>query len=297
MISHTKDLKGQEVHENRPQFLFNKFEETLFLTGRTLLRTLNREIDNEYINDLIKGIDGIIARFNEGLIGNIVKKYAFLAETEELFQEGYLGIMESIEKFDIDMDNDLSTYATWWIRKRILRFIERKSGPIKFPRHIFWAVQKYNKVRRNLEEKYEREPSYQEVAEECKLKDIELPKRTDYFKRALLLQDILSLDQGLVKNPNDERTLYDKKRDENTKTKLERLDNKDFVNFLIEEARLSERELMVISALYGLDGYQGRVFKTKKEAAESLGLHPSTFYNTEKKAIEKFRKVISMSNT
>jgi len=287
-FSHTKDLKGQEVHKNRPQFLFNKFEETLFLTGRTLLKTLNREIDNEYINDLIKDTDGIIARFNEGLIGKYVKKYSFLAEAEELFQEGYLGVMEAVKKFKIDKGRRFSTYATYHIKKRMLGFIEENSG---LSRDTFWAVQKYKKVRKRLKENYGKEPSFQEVVSECRLRGIKLPKRTDYFKSALLLQEILSLDQGIVKDSSDERTLYDKAKDKNTMIKIERLHNKEFVNFLIEETRLSEKELTVVTAVHELDGYQGEVFDTNKELAQALGLDISDFYDTRKKAYKKLRKV------
>jgi len=99
------------------------------------------------------------------LVVSVAKKYRQYSDINDLIQEGNLGLMTAVDKFDYERGSRLSTYATWWIRQGITRAIADQSRTIRFPAHVSEASRKLPGVTEALEEELGREPTPEEIIE------------------------------------------------------------------------------------------------------------------------------------
>ena len=110
-----------------------------------------------------------LAKANKPLVVNVAKRYMSRGVPfKDLIQEGHLGLMKAVEKFDYHRGFLFSTYATWWVRKMITDVIADQGDPMRVPMHMIDRIRQLHRVARELEQEKEEKPTIEEIAEEMK---------------------------------------------------------------------------------------------------------------------------------
>ena len=200
---------------------------------------------------------------------------------EDLIQEGTLGLIKAIDKFDFEKGHKLSTYATWWIRQYIGRALTNQSRTVRIPSHMVEKLSKVNRAKRELTQKLDREPTAEEIGKVLKM---DVDKVEDYLS---YIRPTVSLEAPV--GEEDGNSVGDFIPDE-TNMSAEMLCEyqalKEGIENLISE-HLSEREYDVIYKRFGLDG---RGERTLEAIGEELGVSRERVRQIERRALTKLRK-------
>ena len=222
-----------------------------------------------------------LIKANIRLVVNIAKRYRQYSESFlDLIQAGNEGLIRAVDKFDYTKGDRFSTYATWWIRRAVLRHLNQKERMIRLPNYLSSRIRKIHQTRKELSIQLKRTPTMDEIGQALDLTGEDVRRLLNYAQHTLSLDEPFGNDddsslENYIENTNAPNPFIEVRQN---------LLSEDILDALDE---LTEREAQILKMRFGLGGYRQY---TLKELGEIFGLTRERIRQIQKGALRKLRQ-------
>jgi RNA polymerase nonessential primary-like sigma factor len=284
--SFTADLKTQETTLTNEEFTKNLDATQLYLGEIGFSPLLSAEEEVYFARKALKGDEASRKRMivsNLRLVVKIARRYnnrglALL----DLIEEGNLGLIRAVEKFDPERGFRFSTYATWWIRQTIERAIMNQTRTIRLPIHVVKELNVYLRTSRQLAQRLDHEPTAEEIAAE-----LFIPVE-DVTKLLRLNEKITSVDTPI--GGDGDKALLDIIADETEFNPEENLQDSDIKNSIVRWlSDLNPKQREVLARRFGLLGYEP---STLEDVGAEIGLTRERVRQIQVEALRRLRDML-----
>ena len=280
-----RDLKAEPAEKSRRYDGDSAIRLYLREIGKVPLLTIEEEIQ---LADRIKKGDQAardhMIKANLRLVVKIAHDYDWLGlPLLDLINEGNIGLMKAVERFDPNKGGKLSTYAAWWIKQSIKRALANQGKTIRLPVHLVDKISKMRRVAMRLQEALGREPTDEEIGEEMEL----TAQRIAQMRTAAIRPTSLDAPIG---DDSDSNNFGEIIEDENAESPYQHLEDKTLADMLRDLVHtLPEREATILNYRFGLDG---GTEKTLEEVGQKFGVTRERVRQIQNIALNRLRKKI-----
>ncbi len=266
-------------------YLFSENDIVNYIKKISAIKSLTFEEEQEYAKQIKEGSVSAKQKLIEAnlkLVVAIAKKVIHTSKLPmiDLIQEGNIGLMVAVDKYNRQFGYRFATYASWWIKQSMFKAISEQSHSVKIPVYIQETLSKYSKIKSEMEKECQKEVKKEEVAKRMDISPEKIDNYLNAYKKTLSLDCDYEIDNGSEVKLID--IIEDKKYSAAEEVEYEAL-KKEIVSLLYS---LKDREQKVITLRFGLDGNEKQ---TLEEIGKIYGVTKECIRQTESRALNKLR--------